>query len=311
MRRKMRMNNKTPIETFHCSDIAASMMPDSRVRWGQSDTGLTLLVSKDSKKEHSVWQLVYCPDEEAISISPEGKFWLPPESLPKIAIADVKENDHLPVILEKAWTEYFVNQVPPPRYETSKVLVTAEQASQWEQEFYNELLAPYLNNHTVYAVAHSGTGLCKRLGIEANPIFVTHYDETTYQNDSLSDDVLAPLPANQDTPILIIDDMVSSGRTASGILGFFKNNGYEKLRFVALYNVLASNEVPEILAEVETYRTLSNFYWVYGRGMDLFSFSTRRLEDLYGAEKRYPDCESEANVRELCEFFNLRDIYSF
>lgn len=297
------------IEKFHCSDIAASMMPGSRVRWGQSDTGLTLLVSKDSKKEHSVWQLVYCPDEEAISISPEGKFWLPPESLPKIAMLDVHEGDHMPAILERAWTEYFVNQLPPPRYETNKVLVTAEEAEEWEREFYNELLVPHLNNHKVYSIAHSGLDLCKRLGIETQPIFVTHYEETTYQNDDLPEDMFSiPFPYSTDTPVLIIDDMISSGRTAKRVIDAFKENGYEKVRFVALYNVLASNEVPEVLNEVETFKTLSNFYWVYGRGMDLFSFNSRKLGDLYGAEKRYLECETEEDVHELCKFFNLLDI---
>lgn len=308
------MNNipRTDIEKFHCSDIAASMMPNSRVRWGQSETGLTLLVTKDSTKESSNWQLVYCPDEEAISISPEGRFGLPPESLPRIAMAVVKENDHLPAILEKAWTDYFVHQVPPPRYETNKTLVPADVAAEWEQEFYNEMLAPYVNNHAVYAVAHSGVALCNRLGIDATSIFVTHYDESTYQNDEISDDILpVPFPSNSDTPILIIDDMISSGRTADSILKYFKENGYQKLRYVALYNVLASNEVPEVLSEVETFKTLSNFYWVYGRGMDLFSFSSRKLEDLYGAEKRYFDFESEANVNELREFFGLLDSSSF
>lgn len=298
---------KTKMDTFKCSDIAASLLsPNYRVRWGQSGTGLTLLVKEDSTPSHSVWALVYCPDESAIVVDTStNKFSLPPEALPKIAFHEVGPTEHLPAILERCQSDFF-KQIPPPRFNNDEILVTEEQANAWEQDFYNTLIAPHLLNSKIYAIAHSGTELAKRLGIEAQPIFVRHYEETTFQNDDEVEDVFSiPMPDNHDQQVLIIDDMVSSGRTAAAVLKQFHEAGYTKVRFVVPFCVLASNELPEILNEVEYYKIISNFYWVYGRGMDLYSHSTRTLKQYYGAEKQFEDFNSKENIDDLRSFFHI------
>lgn len=292
---------------FDISDYAAQRNPGWRVRWGAENSNAVLLVDMSTPKESSWWKLVWCDQDPEIALTPGGEFLPKPEV--KIheynwLITDPRDKT-LPRILSQSLKDHFSN-VPAPRHRNSEPYIRRDTAIDLESQFFEKFVAPYLDSHTVYSVYKSGSKLCQRLGISPYAdLFVSHYDEDTFQNDAKIRVGEFPIE-DRDKPVLIIDDMVSSGHTAAAILKEFEKAGLQKVRYAALFNVVASRENHDIDSSIETLKNISNFYWMYGRGMDLKDEESRRTLHIYGADKSYE--ESEDEVRDMIESFKLRGV---
>lgn len=299
------------LDDFDVSDLAASTFQGWRVRWGAENTGMVLLVDMNTPKQASDWVLVTLPEDNqnitghVIYDEEVGRFFEKADE-PGVQIYSKHLKDipveKLPRILRKCFEDHY-SDIPAPRFESEKSLLTKQEAFNLESQFYKKCIEPYLDTHQVYSVSKSGTWLAKRLHIKSTEIVVKHYDDNTFQNDSGIKIDAFLTPSDTDTPILIIDDMVSSGRTAEAIIRRFEKLGFSKIRFSALFNVAASREVFSFESYLDLFKTISNFYWVYGRGMDLFDDSSRMRQGIYGADKRF-GWESEEDIHDLRNFFS-------
>lgn len=293
------------IDQFDVSDLAARSNPGWRVRWGAAGSDATLLVDLNTTKDESKWKLVSTVPGTEINLK-NDQFFAEPMSSVRCATRTVRAEDiesgNLPSILRRCVCDHF-NDIPAPRHINSKPVMSKEEAQALEQEFYEKMIAPYLDSHLVYAVSKSGVELAKRLGIRSFWIInVKHYEGNTFQNDSGIEigEIFIP---EADKPVLVIDDMVSSGRTANAIIKQFELQGVTQLRYAALFNILASREIEEVNSYIETQMTISNFYWLYGRGMDLFEEESRKSKSIYGADKAFGD-ETKEDIDALFDFFN-------
>lgn len=288
---------------FDISDLGAQQNPGWRVRWGAEGSNAVLLVNTQKSIEDSEWKLLWCDEDPEITLSADGVF-LPRESVTiheKIYRIPHPAPKILPSILVSCYKEHYSN-IPAPRHKNPEPYIPQETAKTLERKFFETLIAPYLRTHTVYAVAESGLQLCYRLGVTWDvEIDVSHYESSTFQNDSGIHVEDFPI-LNYDKPVLVIDDMVSSGHTAAAILDKFRKQGVDKVRYVALFNVVASREDHEVDSAIETCQDISNFYWMYGRGMDLLDEQSRRTKHIYGADKSYE--EFEEDIDDLRNFFN-------
>lgn len=293
------------IDTFDCSDLAARSNPGWRVRWGAEGYNATLLVDLNGVHDESRWKLVTVEPGTEISLKNEQFFAYPMSAVRSVTRTVRVENfelDSLPRILRRCWVDHFTDH-PAPRHQNEKPVLTKAEADKLEQDFYENLIAPYLDTHIVYAVSESGVELAKRLGIKSFWIInVNHYEDNTFQNDYdiHVGEIFIP---ESDKPVLVIDDMVSSGRTADAIIKQFDLQGITQIRYVALFNILASREIEEVNSYIETQMTVSNFYWLYGRGMDLFDEDSRKTKNVYGADKAFDD-ETKEDVDALFDFFS-------
>lgn len=289
---------------FDISDLAAQKNPGWRVRWGAEGSNAVLLVNTWSPADCSEWKLVWCEEDPQITLSPSGEF-IPGEGIDiheGVCQISNRVTEGLPMILKQSFEDHYSNKAAP-RFKRWQPYISNGEAQDLETEFFDKLVAPYLDSHTLYAVHESGSLLCKRLGISTPfyELFVSHYTSSTFQDDSGVR--VGDIPVDDlDKPVLIIDDMVSSGHTAAAILKAFEKAGFIRVRYVALFNVVASRENHDVDSAIETVKDVSNFYWMYGRGMDLNDPSSRRTLHIYGADKSYG--ESQEDINELLNFFN-------
>lgn len=292
---------------FDVSDYGAQKNPGWRVRWGHEGANAVLMVNLTPLSELKEWKLiwsdapidVFLKDGEFIALPRERHeikekiAWIPREA---------EKQKALPEILLRAWKEQRT-RVPAPRRKQEEPYITKEVAEILEKKFFDVYLAPYIDTHRVFAVAQSGELLCKRLGItNYTPIYVNHYESNTYQADNKIS-VVGITSGDAEMPVLVIDDMVSSGRTARAILNAFEKEGILKVRYATLFDIVASREVHEVDSAVESLLPISNFYWMYGRGMDIFDESSRKVQSIYGADKSY-GIETEENINALFDFFD-------
>lgn len=293
---------------FDISDYGAQRNPGWRVRWGAEGSNAVLLVNMDPKTKFKQWKLIWCTATPLVSLNEQNEFIaMAPEGheiLEKTITLDstsaLVNQVKLPKILYKAWEDAKSN-LPAPRRKQSEPYIGTLAAEELEKQFFNQV-APLLDSHTVYAVHESGTRLCNRLNIDIDSeIYVNHYEHNTYQDDKGIKVDAIPI-SDPHKPVLVIDDMVSSGHTAAAILEKFNQIGVTKVRFFALYSIIASRENHDVDSAIEYTTPLSNFYWVYGRGMDLFDEESRRLKSIYGADKSYAD-ETKGDVDDLLNFF--------
>lgn len=294
----MKRHNK-----FDISDYAAQTNPGWRVRWGAEGSNAVLLVDMKSPKNASRWKLVWCDEDPDIVLAHNSTFTPGHPVNIRECVRCVTPHDvkTIPDILKRAYKEHYAN-IAAPRHKNSEPYIDMTTAEALEREFFDTLVAPYLDSHTVYAVHESGTRLCRRLGIPVSyELFVSHYDSSTYQDDSKVK--IGDFPIDDyDKPVLIVDDMVSSGHTAAAILRAFEKLGVVRVRYAALFNVIASRENHDVDSAIETIKDVSNFYWMYGRGMDLNDEASRRTLHIYGADKSYN--ESQEDIDDLLNFFS-------
>lgn len=285
-------------DEFCLSDWAAQNNPGWRVRWCPDYLNVVLMVNQDNPDE---WKLIWCSVDPGIILNDDNCFIHTSDKPIKCSKRLVNEDD-CPRILRQCYKDVKKGNPPPRHINRDATYISKEEASAIEHEFFLKCVAPYISSHTVYSVHASGTALCKRLGIEPfAEIFVNHYESSTYQNDDTVH--VTPLSVGDPTaPVLVIDDMLSSGHTAAAILQAFEEEGIEKVRFVTLYDVVASREDDTVDAAVETFLPVSNNYWLYGRGMDLYKECSRNCWHVRGADKQF-GWETTLDIEELFNYF--------
>lgn len=194
-----------------------------------------------------------------------------------------------------------------PRARASKPYITKVQAQLMEDEFKCMVQAPADTNTIFVSVSKAGTMLAKRLGIEpAFECYVSHYDmETNTQDDSLIKVQRCPEYDISGKAVIVIEDLISSGRTANAVISELLNAGAARIYFFALYRTICSKEV-ELNSDsrvlIRSAYPLSNAYWTYGRGFDLTDEHSRLLPDIYASTKHW-DWEHPNDVDELISYF--------
>ena len=270
-----------------------------------------LLTKLGTKKPGTEWRLIYSEGPIQVTLNTEGKFIAVPAggaNLP-IKVLDKTVGDkvpELPRILSQAVHDHR-KDIAAPRYKNSKPFIQNDVADELERQFYEKLVAPYVDSSDVYSIAVSGTRLCDRIGVHPKAeLFVNHYESNTFQNDRgpVVSNIQAQIASEPDTPVLIIDDMVSSGHTAAAVLKAFENAGVTRVRYVALFDIVASRENFDVDSAITTLIPISNFYWMYGRGMDLMDEQSRNSTHIYGADKTYYDFNTQEDYDDLFNFFN-------
>lgn len=293
---------------FDISDYAAQNLPGWRVRWGAEGANAVLLTSQEpgDKTAEGSWMLVYiAPDTEVTLDEESGKFTTNGRTVYyreyKLSPEEKKNPERIPsLILRRAYQDT-VKGIAAPRYRHTTPLIPKDEAAALEKKFFDEIVAPCIGTHKIYAIDRSGTALCNRLDIPLDGVItVKHYSSATFQDEKLIS--VKGIPAVDDKPILVIDDMVSSGHTAAAVLYEFNAAGAYKVRYAALYNIIASREVRSVDSAIETTQNMSNFYWMYGRGMDLFDEQSRSKHNVYGASKSY--AETMEDIDDLFHIFN-------
>lgn len=299
--------------TFDISDYGAQNNPGWRVRWGSEGSNAVLLTKLGTKKIGTEWKLIWCEATPKVTLeydaetNSEQRFKaVPPEGYEikekTIIISSPASSSTLPKILRRAMSEHRKG-IPAPRRMSKVPYINKNEAALLERSFFTVLVAPYLSTHTIYSVDKSGTRLCNRIGVKPDAtIQVRHYSSDTFQNDT-GIKVNVPI-INNDAPALIIDDMVSSGHTAAAIIKAFHNAGIDRMRYVTLFDVVASRENSDVDSFIESLKPVSNFYWMYGRGMDLFGEASRNTQHIFGADKCYIDLDTKEDWDDLFNFFD-------
>lgn len=303
---------KTKMETMHLTDLVPSLLPDFQTCWSQ-DGENSVLCYKQHTSTDIEFKFVTGDENTVVDVDTEsGVFFSNPDSNIRLdsrcldlSTMSTEEYDNLPNILKSCIIRIKDSSIPKSRTVLKKCLVSSTVAHEWEQKFYDYYIAPHLSTHKVYAIAHSGTMLCSRLGVKAMPIYANHYNSDNMpDDDSLLDIPEFPLP-NPDCPILIIDDLICTGKTAQAVIQKFMEQGFNKIRFVTLYNVMGDTQIPEIFNYIEAYKVVSNAYWYFGRGMDLCSYDSRTNQAILGADLRCPDFDKKEHIDELRHFFSV------
>lgn len=194
-----------------------------------------------------------------------------------------------------------------PRARASKPYITKVQAELMEKEFQSMVQAVADPSAIFVSVSKAGTMLAKRIGIK--PVFecqVNHYDmETNTQDDTLISVIRCPEFDVSGQTVVVIDDLISSGRTANAVITNLLDSGAERVFFFALYRTICSQEV-ELLKDpralIRSAYPLSNAYWTYGRGFDLTDDTSRETPDIYGSTKHW-EWEHPSDVEELIHYF--------
>lgn len=309
---------------FHVSDLGTKRIPDSKYYW-QNERAACCVLVPDSSRENvnepvtlTFMQAapdvtVFCthlrnPDIAVVSTyaSGDGDVFKKritvdrvdgrcarPEGCGKIF------NAILNLIDNNSWSF--------PRAQASTPYITKEQAELFENSFRTMVQAPD-NGRCIYAsVSKAGTMLAKRINIVPEIEFqVSHYDtETNTQDDSHLKVTRSVGSCLVGKTVIVIDDLISSGRTANAVVQHILDAGADRVYFFALYRTICSQEVdlcsdPRVV--IQSSVPISNAYWMYGRGFDLSDDASRDLPDIYASTKHW-EWEKDADVNELIDLF--------
>ena len=194
-----------------------------------------------------------------------------------------------------------------PRAKATEPYINEATAEILEKEFKKEI--EDMPIPCVYAsIGRAGTMLANRMGIASDVIYeVSHYDQMT---NTQCDEMMFVKPNCDidliDKTVIVIDDLISSCRTANAVIERILNEGASRVYFFALYRTVCSQEVPLIedaRVVVRSMIPLSNAYWTYGRGFDLTDEDSRHLPDIYASTKHW-DWEKDEDVDDLIRFFS-------
>lgn len=202
----------------------------------------------------------------------------------------------------------------PRRYARFPYLTSVE--CQMNETVMREAIEIENDRHDVFlGIDRAGVLLAERMGLPLDGIIkIKHYDMSkNAQVDSLVDNIEIEFlnGCSYDTlenkMVVIIDDLISSGRTAVAVVDYLRAK-YQPyyMTFYSLYRTNSSQEVPIEEGVDICYRwffPLSNAYWVYGRGFDLYDEESRTLPDIYGSLKCW-DNETKEDIKEILEFFD-------
>lgn len=307
---------------FHISDLGTQSIKNSKYYWQNEKTKCCVLVPDDVNEDKNKPAIVYfaqaapevdviCTDmqnpDTALVSTTSGVVMIKaktfertlgicvrPENCPKIldAILDLIDND--------SWSF--------PRAKSDKPYISEAQAMLLESNFKDMVTAPDFGNVIYASVAVAGTMLANRIGITPDVVYAaSHYDtETNTQDDSR-----IGVAQDRDIDVLgktviVIDDLISSGRTANAVIERILSAGAEHVYFFALYRTISSREV-ELCSDsrvtIQSYVPLSNAYWTYGRGFDLTDESSREIPAIYAATKHW-DWECDNDIQDLIFYFD-------
>lgn len=202
-----------------------------------------------------------------------------------------------------------------PRSKPNKPYISKASAILLEANFKHMVMSVNDGNCIYVSVSRAGTMLANRLGIDiAGEFVVKHYHtDINTQDDTALDKFLSPdLSFYEGKKVVVIDDLISSGRTAGAVIMSLQKQGFKKVYFFSLYRTVCSQEVPLDFGEdvlVKSYCPISNAYWTYGRGFDLTDEASRNLEDIFACTKHW-DWETPEDVSQLMKVFGSKYVLS-
>lgn len=315
---------------FYASDIGTSKLADVKYYWQNERAKCCILVpdsSRDLTKEFvpihflqaSPFVTIFCTDTRNPDIATIetdagiNDLYATHITVPRVdgkCVRTGNEGKILNAILDlidnNSWSF--------PRARATKPYITKEQAKMMEIDFKTMIQAPADEGCVYASVAKAGTLLARRIGIEPSfECFANHYDmETNTQDDSLIHVHKYPEYDVAGKTVIVIDDLISSGRTANAVISDLLDAGAHRIYFFALYRTICSQEVelcsdPRVL--IRSGYPLSNAYWTYGRGFDLTDDSSRKLPDIYGSTKHW-EWEHDKDVDELITYFGGKHLLS-
>lgn len=323
---------------FHISDVATGIFPKSKFYWQNVLTHSCIVVEDSDSLDESAEgritirfvqgepgsKVVAVPYDfdtynlllaEDFKIESKGKIFVKSVTFNKVegriqrnGFADSKIMNSIFELLEaKSWA--FPRRIPSSFY------IPESQCRANEQFLKNLVYGDNdVRNSFILAIDKAGVLLAKRMGIQLHGIItIKHYDTgRNEQTDSMADSINLQL-IDGITPedlekrlVIVIDDLISSGITATRVVDYLKQLKPLYISFYSLYRTLASQEVPvQNTADVEYHSCfpVSNCYWLYGRGFDLSYEESRSLSDIYGAQKCW-DWESEEDIRTILDLFH-------
>lgn len=306
---------------FNPSDFGTQTLSGSKYYWQNEDTKCCILVPDTSRVDVNKPVPIYF-----LQAAPTVDFFCAGSTMPDVSVISatpgcidlrmslferkdgkIVRPDNAGKILNAIFDLIDENSWSFPRAKADKPYITEAQATLLESRF-KDLVTASDDGTCVYAsVAVAGKMLADRLGIKSDIVYsAQHYDQAT----NTQDDDLIVVTQDRDVDlkgkkVIVIDDLISSGRTANAIIEHALSAGASHVYFFALYRTVASREVDLITSHRVTVQSsvpLSNAYWTYGRGFDLTDDTSRNLSDIYAATKHW-DWETAEDVAELITFF--------
>lgn len=306
---------------FHPSDFGTQTISKSKYYWQNEEAKCCVLVP-DTSREYSdkpvpVYFLQTAPDVDIFCTDPQNPDPAFVSATPgcidlEVSVFERKNgrcirpencgkilNAILDLIDEGSWSF--------PRAKSDTPYITSEQATLLESAFKTMVQAPDDGTCIYASVAVAGKMLSDRLGITSDVVYtVQHYDQTT----NTQDDNLVTVVQDRDIDItgkkvIVIDDLISSGRTANAVIEHVLSAGASHVYFFSLYRTICSREVDlfeDPRVTIQSSVPLSNAYWTYGRGFDLTDDESRNLPDIYAATKHW-DWETPEDVADLVSYF--------
>lgn len=308
---------------FHASDLGTSVLLNSKYYWQNEEAECCIIVPDDVNDDITNPALLYfvqvspganiiCTDnsnpDAALIKASSGKFTITAKMFPRpLGICLRPEN--CPQILEGVLSLIDNNSWSFPRAKSEKPYISKMQAILLESNFKTMVTAPDDGTCVYTSVSKAGSMLAERLKLDTEVFSVNHYDmvSNTQDDDRIEVEYLGDTNLSG-RKVIIIDDLLSSGRTANAVIGKALELGATQVCFFALYRTIASQEVDLITSDkvmIQTYLPISNAYWTYGRGFDLTDEESRLLPDVYAATKHWV-WEKDSDVDALIKFFSGR-----
>lgn len=306
---------------FHVSDWGTQTIPNSKYYWQNEKAKCCIIVPDDVNSDENKPALVYfvqaSPSVEVICTNTQNPDNALMTTTPGVISVQAKMFERkfgmcerpgdCPRILDYVLTLIDSNSWSFPRAEAGTPYISEAQAILLESNFNSMVTAPDDGTCVYATISTAGTMLATRMGIESDVIYaVNHYDMST---NTQIDNLVVVVPDRDidisDKTVIVVDDLISSGRTANAVIEHVLEAGAKHVYYFALYRTVSSREV-ELISDprvtIQSYVPLSNAYWTYGRGFDLTEESTRDLPAIYAATKHW-HWETESDVAELIEFF--------
>ena len=306
---------------FHVSDLGTQTIPNSKYYWQNEQAKCCLIVPDDVNDDPTAPAIVYfmqaapnvdifCsdmqnPDAARVFASPGNVTIIAKAFERYVGVCERPES--CPRILDNVLSLIDRGSWSFPRAKADEVYIPETQAVLLEQNFKRMVMAPNDGSCIFASVAVAGSMLANRLGIESDVVYeVSHYDMATNTQD---DSLIEVVPDRQIDlrweKVIVIDDLISSGRTANAVIKSILDAGADHVYYFALYRTICSREVTLIddpRVTIQSYAPLSNAYWTYGRGFDLTDEESRNTPGIFAATKHW-DWETADDVAALVKFF--------
>lgn len=311
---------------FHPSDLATTNHPDSKYYWQNEHAKCCITVPDsifwdDSDTTFGIRFHQYAPGTRIVctdALRPSRENIVPTSTdfiqmnmpTPRVG-GKVVRPKNAGRILNAIFDLIDAHSWSFPRSKPDKPYISKASAILLEENFKHMVKAVDDGNCIYVSVSQAGTMLAKRMGIDiAGEFIVKHYQtDINTQDDTALDKFLSPdLSFCEGRKVVVIDDLISSGRTAGAIIMSLLKQDFKKIYFFSLYRTVCSQEVSLDFGEdvlVQSYMPISNAYWTYGRGFDLTDDASRDLEDIYACTKHW-DWETPEDVEHLMKVFQSK-----